>query len=263
MNPSGRTYAPLLPWQEFHTRRWFSLTADQDWAPDWAMEYFIDWARGLGVPIHVFATNASAALAASAQRGEVSVGWHPNFAPGSTHGENPQEIISHLRTVAPHATTFRTHGFAESYQALLALAAAGHRVESQFPTRFSAGITPLVHASGLIRLPVWFEDDIWMRDPDDADRRVRDTADSPGLKILNLHPIHIALNSPDFAYYDSRRAEIYAEGKTTEDLAYEGRGARTVAEEIIDAAKADEEFVAFTELAARASEIHEEADLDA
>jgi hypothetical protein len=257
---SGRVYTPLLPWGDFHTRRWFCLTADQDWAPEWAMEFFMAWVRGLEIPLHVFTTNESRALAESAGRDGTTVGWHPNFGTPSSHGATPRDVVSHMQGLAPKARTFRTHGFAESYQALAALAEAGHRVESQFPTRFSAGITPLLHATGLVRLPVWFEDDIWMREPVDADRRIEASIDSPGLKILNLHPIHIALNSPNYAYYNAHRDEIYTEGTSVDDLAYTGRGARTIAEQIISVAGRDETFVAFPELAAYAWDLSQSAE---
>lgn len=252
--PTTREYRPYAPWAEFHTQRQFCLTADQDWAPEWAMRVFLDWVRERSVPVHVFVTSTSETLDIAQRSGHATVGWHPNFGRGSTHGDTPDEVIAHLRGIAPAATTFRSHGFTESFQALTAMAAAGHRTESQFPTDFSAGITPQVHASGLIRMPVWFEDDIWMRDPVRADTRVAATLPTPGLKILNLHPIHIALNSPDFAYYDSRRAEIYG-AEADGHLSFDGRGARTVAEELIDAGNGSEGFVEFEELADRAQEL--------
>jgi len=133
--------------------------------------------------------------------------------------------------------------------------AAGHRVASQFPTQFSPAITPLVHASGLVVLPVWFEDDIWMRDRERADARISSSIGTPGLKILNLHPIHIALNAPDFGWYSQRRDAIYGRDGSATDLAHAGRGARTAAEEIIAFATADSRLVDFPVIAERSLEL--------
>ncbi len=251
---------PALPWEELHTQRVFSITADQDWAPEWAMDFFLEWTRQLALKPHIFATNSSYRLQCAVGRGDASLGWHPNFALGSTHGDSPSAVVEHLRSIAPGATTFRTHRFNESSDALEALAQAGHTVCSQFPTLFSPGIVPLIHASGLVVLPVWFEDDIWMRDSMIADARIGASIDTPGLKILNLHPVHVALNSPDFDWYSQRRDSIYGADSPALELTYRGRGARTVAEEIVADAGKNAVLTDFPSLANRALELRRLSD---
>lgn len=248
---SNSDYQPLLPWAEFHTQRSFCVTSDQDWAPEWAVAFFLNWAAEQGARPHVFTTNVSAALQAAVDEGRATRGWHPYFGVGSTHGSTVREVIDHLAAVAPGATTFRTHRFEESSDALQALADAGFTVESQFPTRYSSGILPSIHACGLVRLPVWFEDDVWMRDADLGDALVAASIDTPGLKILNLHPVHIALNSPSFDWYDANRAAIYGSSDGV-GLAYRGRGARVVAEEILGVSRTASRLTEFTAIADRA-----------
>ena len=60
----------------------FALTGDQDWTPDWALEATLDLAAAHGVPFHLFVTNHSPLLS----HPSVTLGIHPNFLEGSTHG---------------------------------------------------------------------------------------------------------------------------------------------------------------------------------
>src|SRR5271156_5608910 len=64
----------------------FAFTADQDWAPEWAAEIFLEELRRFRIPLHIFRTNPSAAFDRAVRDGEAEQGWHPNFLPGSSHG---------------------------------------------------------------------------------------------------------------------------------------------------------------------------------
>ncbi|WP_189055974.1 polysaccharide deacetylase WbmS family protein [Longimycelium tulufanense] len=227
------------PWGHLVTERRFSLTADQDWAPEWATRALLDWAHAANLPLHVFQTNPSPALDEAARAGAITRGWHPNFAPGSSHGSDPRAVVAHLAGFLPGVRTVRSHGFSESYQAWLALADAGIRFDSQFPSAFSGHLLPMVHASGIVRLPVWFEDDVWMRLFPGAGEisPIRRTLACPGLKILNVHPVHIALNSPRMTFYDTRREAIYnGDGPLA---AHPGFGVRDAVEAVVAAARND------------------------
>ncbi|MCP2258123.1 hypothetical protein LX15_001810 [Streptoalloteichus tenebrarius] len=254
------------PWGALASERRFAVTADQDWAPEWATEVMLEWVRRLDVPLHVFQTNPSPALDRAAEEGLVTRGWHPNFFPGSTHGDDEPSVVRHMAEFLPGVRTVRTHGFRESYLALTELANAGIRFDSQFPSAFSGHLVPSVHASGIVRLPVYFEDDVWMRmfpdsGPELGITPLRATLAAPGLKILNVHPIHLALNSPSMAFYDSRRSGIYGEGADPAALAHDGFGVRDVVTAIIDAARADgEKWRSFEDLCDEAAAIVDSQD---
>ena len=101
-------------WEDLSSEPLVAVTADQDWAPEWAMAELIRFARAEAVPLHVFVTNPSPALERAAASGEVTLGIHPNFRPGSSHGDDPEDVIAHCRALVPSATTFRTHSFYEN-----------------------------------------------------------------------------------------------------------------------------------------------------
>jgi hypothetical protein len=254
----ARQFDFTYPWGDFHTRRHFCLTADQDWAPEWATDYFVRWVRSLGLPVHVFQTNPSAVLGAAADIPGLSRGWHPNFLPGSSHGSDATDVVAALSAALPPADSFRSHGFGESFVALVELAKAGFLTDSQHPSAFSGHIVPAVHATGVVRLPVWFEDDIWMRLSDERRSGLAPLLpgmESPGLKVLNLHPVHIALNSPGIDFYESVRSRLYeGDGEIPRtELAFSGWGVRDLVEEIVGLVReSGDEFFSFGALAERA-----------
>ena len=138
----------------------FVLTSDQDWAPEWAIERFVSEVRGYHLPLHIFRTNPSSTLDAVAKEGWIEQGWHPNL-PGSSHGDTIAAVISYCRKHFPGATTVRTHCFAEDTHQWTALAKAGIVADSQVVTFFQGHLLPLVHWTGILRFPVYFEDDVF------------------------------------------------------------------------------------------------------
>jgi len=213
----------------------FVLTADQDWAPAWASEQLLAAATTLGLPLHVFRTNPCPILDDALATGRITQGWHPNFLPASSHGDTPEEVVAYCRAHFPACRTVRAHCFMEHTMAWDALAAAGIRADSQLPTYFQEGIAPLLHASGIWRLPVYFEDDIFLRYfPHGLDlARIEPTLFGPGLKILNFHPTFFAANVPSLAYYGEIKDRWFAPGTDHGTLVYPGRGTRIVLEELV------------------------------
>lgn len=212
----------------------FVLTADQDWAPAWAAERLLDIVAARGLPLHVFRTNPCPVLDEAFAAGRISQGWHPNFLPGSSHGGDAEAVITYCRTHFPGARTARAHCFMEHTMAWDALAAAGIVADSQLPTFFQEGLVPILHASGVWRLPVYFEDDIFFRYFADAlDLRVLDgTLFGPGLKILNVHPTFVAANIPSLPHYDAIKSRWFAADADHAAMVHDGRGTRTVLEDL-------------------------------
>lgn len=245
-------------WGALATERRFVLTSDQDWAPEWAVRDLVDWVRQRAIPLHVFQTNESHTLDQAAGAGHLTRGWHPNFGPGSSHGDSPLAVVTHLISMLPGVRSARTHGFHESFQAMQVMRDAGIRFVSQFPSALSAHLVPSVHATGLIQLPVWFEDDVWMRHfPDEvAIDRLLPSLRSPGLKIVNVHAVHISANAPSMTWYDARREAIYGSGD--QPVRHAGAGIRDVLDAVVDTvAGAGESWCEFEAVAVEASQLVE------
>jgi hypothetical protein len=224
-------------------RRWlgawdepaFVLTADQDWAPAWASQQLLEVVDAHRLPLHVFRTNPCPVLDRAFAAGRITQGWHPNFLPGSSHGDSPEAVVAYCRTHFPACRTARAHCFMEHTMAWDALAAAGIVADSQLPTYFQDGLVPLLHASGIWRLPVYFEDDIFFRYfPDELGlHHLEATLFGTGLKILNFHPTFVAANVPSLPYYEGIKARWFSGEVALEPMVHPGRGARVVFEELM------------------------------
>jgi hypothetical protein len=214
----------------------FVLTADQDWAPSWTSKALLDITSAFQVPLHVFRTNACAVLDAAREAGTSTNGWHPNFGAGSSHGATPREVVQHMQTAFPSCRTSRSHRFIESTEGWKELRRAGIVADSQFATLMASAIRPLRHWTGIVRIPVFLEDDIffeyWPVELPLA--AISNTLFSPGLKVLNFHPSFVGCNTPSRAFYESTRGELFDSGESADRLIWHKRGTRDVLLELLE-----------------------------
>ncbi len=222
-------------WGRIATEPVFVLTSDQDWSPEWANAIFLERVRQWGQPVHVFRTSPSALLDEAFRTGITEQGWHPNFMPGSSHGATVEEVVQYCQRVFPGARTARAHCFAEDSFRMRALAKAGIIADSQNPTPCQGYLLPLIHPSGILRLPVYFEDDVAF---DAADRTFsidvfRKSLFTPGLKILNFHPTFVGCNTPSLAHYTSVRATVFNTDEPAEAVCWDGHGTATVLDQLM------------------------------
>lgn len=212
----------------------FVLTTDQDWAPEWALAELLEWSVDHQLPLHVFRTGPSQVLDEAVASNLTTQGWHPNLAAGSSHGSSLEEIVEWFSATFPRSRSVRGHGFQESSAAWAAFSEVGIRFDSQFPSAFSAHLVPTVHFTGIIRLPVFLEDDLWLL----AHPGVHEVTPlghrlfSPGLKIFNLHAAHLALNTPSTSAYETARAEFYS-ASSSPALRHQGVGIRNLFDDIV------------------------------
>lgn len=234
-------------WGDLSQRPTFILTADQDWAPESAMDVMLDLVGSEGVPLHLFVTNDSAAVDSRCSP-EVTTGIHPNFLPGSTHGATGDAVLDTCLALCPDATTFRSHSLMESSQILQLLVSRGIRADSNLCLYLQPDIVPLLHAHRLLRFPIFLQDDVFFRfaglNLDIA--ALREQLLTPGLKIFNFHPAHVALNTPTLPYYEANRNAFYG---GDDRLTHQGRGIRDVLVDLVSLVRnAGHEFTSFPDL---------------
>lgn len=223
---TGRLQGALLYTREASP---LCFTTDIEWSPDWAIRDLFELADRYGVPLTPFLTHRSGYLATRLAAGD-DVGLHPNFLPGSTHGVTIDEVIACVRALWPQAVSFRSHCFYDDTRMLRSIAAAGIRYDSNMLAFCAPFLAPFITVAGTTRLPVFWEDDVhaasglaWELDT------IREALETPGLKIMNVHPLFVALNTPDRSFYDAHRS-AYREGDAGRIDAYVGPGARTMLE---------------------------------
>ncbi len=215
----------------------FSLTADVDWASEYAVRDLLDIAYRYGIRPTVFATHPSDVLFDAHADGAIQLGIHPNFLPGSSHGADHLSVIEHLCADFPMARSFRSHCFVDGTHITRELARRGFSVDSNLCLYLQPDLVPLQHESGLVRLPVFWEDDThWIRSGGDWDlARYLPTFLTPGLKVLNVHPFMLAANIADQAHFEAVHGHITTLGPDTIDaVRREGPGVRTFLLELLD-----------------------------
>ncbi len=187
------------------------VTLDVDWAPDWMIEDVAQRLIRAGVRATFFATHDSRATRALEREPLFEVGVHPNFLPGSSHGDTPEEVLRTMRSMFPHATAVRTHSLAQSEPALGMMADKfGFKIDCSVHLPRASHVAPhwVRYASGgnrLVRVPHIFQDNMHALTGMPWELGV-DWFASPGWKVMNFHPVHIVLNSADPEAYERLKA---------------------------------------------------------
>ncbi|MCJ2054917.1 hypothetical protein [Methylobacterium sp. J-070] len=222
------------------SRPYFAISSDIDWASEDCILDFLDIISGNEIRPTLFSTHKSDIINSYQSRDLVDVGLHPNFLPGSTHGSTFTEVAQHVHDLHPGAISFRSHAYMDGTPISLAMRAHGMLYDSNLSLYLQAGIMPLEHWSGIRRFPsFWCEDVHWTRTG--GNWSFNDCADAfftPGLKIINVHPIHVALNTPIGSFYSD--ISIKAPDLTKVDvqnIRFQGRGTRTFLQDMIASVK--------------------------
>lgn len=216
-----------MPWDEAPV---FCVTCDTDWASDYCLEDLFTLLGGFGIVPTVFATNPSPVLADHEARGSIEVGVHPNFLAGSSHGDGIEAVLDTVFGWFPAARSFRTHAYCESTPILRALHGRGARYDSNLCLFLQPHIEPLRHATGLVRFPVFWEDDVhWERTGGVWDlAHFEEAFTTPGLKVLDVHPFHVATNAPGDEHYQRVKAHTKTMvAAQASELRHPGEGVRT------------------------------------
>lgn len=216
----------------------FCFTSDIDWAPEWAIAEMLDFFEQREIPLCPFITHDSEEIRRrySDHEKKQLVGIHPNFLPGSTQGNSPDEIADNLLSLWPEAKAYRSHSFVDSTPIANLFAKRGLLFDSNLCLFLQPRCEPLKHNSGLMRFPVFWEDDVhYKRGLPCELSSIREHFDSPGLKVINLHPFLFAMNVPDAKYYQEVKHHIReTDAQVARADAFEGKGTRSIVTEILD-----------------------------
>lgn len=173
----------------------YLLTFDSDWCPDWMLEEVLEILESRELAATFFLTNAPAAslLERLDRAGRIQVGIHPNFFPENAVARAEELLKSLLNEVGP-CTVCRTHGLFWWHGLGEILRKLGIRDDSSLSAPGHSLTEPL-RVSGVNRYPISLGD--WsLLDSKGSIEDVLQSINSFGpLRVLNFHPIHIALNT--------------------------------------------------------------------
>jgi len=181
------------------------LTFDQDWAPAWATLDVIQRMEDAGVTGSLFVTHGCPSLT---RAGEIlELGWHPNFLPGSSHGSTIDEVLDTMGSLAPDAVGVRAHCLIRGTPYITAYEERGLRYDASDLHDGVRGLAPFRSWTGVTRIPIWLEDDVLLQRGITCSISSLDLSPG-GLKVVNLHPVLIALNCSDLKQYDELKETL-------------------------------------------------------
>jgi hypothetical protein len=196
----------------------FHLTFDQDWAPAWATLELAQRLGDAGLTGTLFATHDCPSLA---RAGEIlELGWHPNFLHGSSHGQGIDDVLDTMERLVPGAVGVRAHCLVRGTPFLVAYEKRGLRYDASDLHDGVPGLQPFQSWTGVTRVPIWLEDDVLL------ERGMPCTLDaldltSPGLKVVNMHPVLIALNCAALDRYSELKRSLSERGVRLQDATRE------------------------------------------
>lgn len=214
------------------------FTIDIDWACEPAIEETLDYFEDLNIPLTIFTTHSSPRVEESINKQDI--GLHPYFGSDSSHGSTIQEVIHYIMDIPHNLPAFRCHRFAVCNSSRQAMVEMGMKISSNVCTDLDI-IRPFKERFGLIEVPIFFEDGgyLWRQHSLELTGSLRNSLVGPDLKVLLIHPMHFALNTPHFSYmYDIKQSVTREEWRnmtksTLEKLRWKGRGIRNLIIEII------------------------------
>jgi len=173
----------------------FCFTSDMDWASEAALNIQQAIYDEFAVTPTYFVTHRSGLIEKLRAENRIELGIHPNFLPNSSHGNSFEEVIDTVLKLVPDAKAFRAHRCFDVAIVTDMLFGRGILYDSNLITKLQPGLAPILHESGMVRFPCFYEDGIhfkWKLSWDFA--AYRGLFDSPGLKIISAHPMITAMN---------------------------------------------------------------------
>lgn len=214
------------------------VTIDTDWACEPAIEETLDFLKDQQISPTIFITHRSPAIEANLN--EIEVGLHPYFDPNSSQGSTISEVVRHVMDLPHNLPAFRCHRFANCNLSRQAMVEAGMLISSNVCTDMEV-VPPFRDRFGLIEVPIFLEDGgyLWRKNPLELRPNLVEKIQGPGLKVLLIHPMHFAVNTPHFDYmYQIKKSVRQEEWKnmtqsTLNKHRWKGRGIRNLIIELL------------------------------
>lgn len=182
------------------------VTVDIDWACEPAIEETLDFLESRKITPTVFSTHNSPIVERLINK--IDVGLHPYFGHNSSHGTTIPEVVKHILDLPHNFAAFRCHRFAVSNASKQAMVEAGMLLSSNVCTDLEI-VTPFRDRFGLIEVPIFLENGgyLWRNHPMKLNQSLQNAILGYGIKVIIIHPMHFALNTPNFSYmYDIKQS---------------------------------------------------------
>jgi hypothetical protein len=214
------------------------VTVDLDWAPEPAIEETIEFLIQNSIHPTVFITHRSKYI--ETKMSQLEVGLHPYFAPNSSHGQTIDEVVQYITSLPYNFSGYRCHRFATCNLSAQAMKNAGMKISSNVCTDLEY-IRPFKNRYGLTEIPIFLEDGgyLWRQHSLKITPIFKELFLSEGTKVILIHPMHFAINTPNFDYMHQIKQSVNRNTwnnmnvKTLNQLCWKGVGIRDFLKELI------------------------------
>lgn len=209
------------------------ITMDLEWASDDAIKYTINLINKYTNKFSIFISHSSKYIMEILKSNEIDIGIYPDFLKNSKHGRNPKEVMNYFIKFIPNAISFRCHKYYDSMDICEILFNNGFKYDSNVFTNLEYK-EPFLHKSGLIRFPVYFDDNHYIYQGKSLNfTNIKDNIfNKPGLYVFNIHPMLMSLNPPDYSYIRKVKSAVPQKTwnnlthKEIQHISYRGKGLR-------------------------------------
>lgn len=206
------------------------ISSDTDWAEEQTVREAHELLASFGKPITYYVTKHYV-LQDERHSVPVEFGPHPNFA-----AREPEPEMDACMGFSPGAVSFRAHSlhFTERLRPIL----RKHQVRysSSAMMYLQPGIRAFDVGYGLTEVPLFWMDTFHMEYCQLGGRSALDlplaALEQPGLKVLDIHPVHLALNTESTDHY-ARSKHAYHDPAGLRRERNTGRGMRDLFVEIV------------------------------
>jgi hypothetical protein len=208
------------------------LTVDVDWSPNACIEDTLAIIRAAEVPATVFATAGTPYELLDG----FDIGIHPDFRGATQDAKGIESELTACLTEFPRATGLRSHALVTSSRHALVIRDGFGAIKytSNYYMPGVERLAPFLSQAGIPELPIWWMDHLYLEAQGfcDCDLFMAEF-NSPGLKVIDLHPFHVFINSQDREHFQSARRD-YHHARLLESHRRAGPGVRELLLSLLD-----------------------------
>ena len=173
---------------------------DTDWCSEDVLQNALALFQTHDLPCTIFVTGSYATLQ-HYDSSRLEIGLHPNFNDATAAGYEAK--LRALRDMYPQAEGVASHAMLSSTLILDLFKRYGFKYERNWLVYKNPEATAFYHYNGLLRLPIFWEDDIWFSTEPGAPFSAALLPAGRFRYIFNFHPLHLYLNTESSAHYQA------------------------------------------------------------
>ncbi|NUO81979.1 hypothetical protein HUU05_18045 [candidate division KSB1 bacterium] len=206
------------------------LTMDTDWCPEEVLQFALALLQKHALPCTIFATGRYAALE-NRDPTRIEIGLHPNFNEAKL--AQYESKLNELLALYPHALGVASHAMMSSTPLLELFKRAGLQYDRNLLFYKQTQARAFYHYNGLLRLPIFWEDDIWFSHEPEVPFAAAPLLEERFHYLYNFHPVHLYLNTASAAHYASCKP-YYRDPAKLREVRHAGYGVHSYFMDLIE-----------------------------